>query len=97
MDCADCYDSGRRKQLDGLYISHLSNTANQKALYFPDVAGKSLATGETLHTTDMCVGRVSVISMLSTKISEVVLTLPGFGIQNAEPTVVSFPGFRAPN
>jgi hypothetical protein len=44
---------------------------NQKALYFPDIAGKSLADGTKIHTTDICAGRISVISMLSTKISEV--------------------------
>jgi ATPase complex subunit ATP10 len=48
---------------------------NQKALYFPDVVGKSLDTGESKHTTDMCAGRVSVISMLSTKISEVIFDI----------------------
>jgi ATPase complex subunit ATP10 len=53
------------------FLTSVVNTRNQKALYFPDIVGKSLATGEKLHTTDMCAGRISVISMLSTKISEV--------------------------
>ena len=82
MDCTDRHDSGGCKYPNYLVVRRPENDSyvNQKALYFPDIVGKSLATGERLHTTDMCAGRVSVISMLSTKISEVpityVLTLP---------------------
>ncbi|KAI6148539.1 ATPase assembly factor ATP10 [Pisolithus tinctorius] len=42
-----------------------------KALYFPNVTGSRLDTREEAHTTDMCQGRVSVIAMLSTRMSEV--------------------------
>jgi ATPase complex subunit ATP10 len=41
-----------------------------KALYFPDIAGKSLATGQTTHTSTLCAGCISVVAILSTKISE---------------------------
>lgn len=43
----------------------------QKALYFPNIVGTRLQDGETAHTTDICSGKVSVVSMLSSKISEV--------------------------
>ncbi|KAI6029572.1 hypothetical protein PISMIDRAFT_9279 [Pisolithus microcarpus 441] len=42
-----------------------------KALYFPNVTGSRLDTREQAHTTDMCQGRVSVIAMLSTRMSEI--------------------------
>ncbi|KAI0278078.1 ATP10 protein-domain-containing protein [Russula aff. rugulosa BPL654] len=41
-----------------------------KALYFPNIAGSRLDSGVKAHTTHMCAGKVSVIAMLSTKISE---------------------------
>ncbi|THH16131.1 hypothetical protein EW146_g4458 [Bondarzewia mesenterica] len=41
-----------------------------KALYFPDITGSRLNDGIKTHTTTLCSGRISVISMLSTKISE---------------------------
>lgn len=43
----------------------------QKSLYFPNISGKALDGSGKKHTTDICTGRISVISMLSTKISEV--------------------------
>ena len=43
----------------------------QAALYFPDIIGKTLDKGAPAHTTHLCQGKISVISMLSTKISEV--------------------------
>ncbi|KAJ3967287.1 ATP10 protein-domain-containing protein [Lentinula raphanica] len=42
-----------------------------RSLYFPDIAGKSLADGSEQHTTSMCAGKISVISLLNTKISEI--------------------------
>ncbi|KAI0077371.1 hypothetical protein K474DRAFT_1661807 [Panus rudis PR-1116 ss-1] len=42
-----------------------------KALYFPDISGSTLISGEKAHTTTLCAGKVSVISMLSSKISEI--------------------------
>ncbi|KAI0918667.1 hypothetical protein AcV5_002594 [Taiwanofungus camphoratus] len=41
-----------------------------KALYFPDIAGTTLNSEANVHTTTLCTGKVSVIAMLSTKISE---------------------------
>ncbi|KAH9031649.1 ATP10 protein-domain-containing protein [Lactarius pseudohatsudake] len=41
-----------------------------KALYFPNIIGNRLDSGVRAHTTPMCAGKVSVIAMLSTKISE---------------------------
>ncbi|KAF8556041.1 hypothetical protein OG21DRAFT_1506993 [Imleria badia] len=42
-----------------------------KALYFPNISGSRLDTRAQTHTTDICRGRVSVIAMLSTRMSEV--------------------------
>ncbi|KAF9239878.1 ATPase assembly factor ATP10 [Melanogaster broomeanus] len=42
-----------------------------KALYFPNLSGSRLDTHVRTHTTDICQGRVSVIAMLSTKMSEI--------------------------
>ncbi|KDQ13412.1 hypothetical protein BOTBODRAFT_33717 [Botryobasidium botryosum FD-172 SS1] len=41
-----------------------------KALYFPDIAGTALNPKEKAHTTTIGAGKISVVSMLSTKISE---------------------------
>ncbi|CAE6429118.1 unnamed protein product [Rhizoctonia solani] len=43
---------------------------DDKALYFPDVKGVSLDNRSTVHTTSACPGRITLLSMLSTKISE---------------------------
>ena len=43
----------------------------QTARYFPNIIGSRLDSGIRAHTTQMCAGKVSVIAMLSTKISEV--------------------------
>ncbi|KAI0346443.1 hypothetical protein BDW22DRAFT_1461829 [Trametopsis cervina] len=42
-----------------------------KARYFPNVVGASLENSDTVHTTDMLSKKISVISILSTKISEI--------------------------
>ncbi|KAH7886843.1 ATPase assembly factor ATP10 [Phlebopus sp. FC_14] len=42
-----------------------------KALYFPNISGSRLDTRQKTHTADICQGRISVISMLSTRMSEV--------------------------
>ncbi|KAG2050033.1 hypothetical protein BDR06DRAFT_960726 [Suillus hirtellus] len=42
-----------------------------KALYFPNIVGSSLDTKSKKHTASMCEGRISVISMLSTRMSEI--------------------------
>ncbi|KZT03768.1 uncharacterized protein LAESUDRAFT_658941 [Laetiporus sulphureus 93-53] len=41
-----------------------------KALYFPDVAGSDLKSKADAHTTSLCVGKVSVVAILSSRISE---------------------------
>ncbi|KDN42958.1 hypothetical protein RSAG8_06484, partial [Rhizoctonia solani AG-8 WAC10335] len=41
-----------------------------KALYFPDIKGVSLDNRSTVHTTTACTGRITLLSVLSTKISE---------------------------
>ncbi|PFH49925.1 hypothetical protein AMATHDRAFT_75930 [Amanita thiersii Skay4041] len=41
-----------------------------KALYLPNIYGKSLDEGIEKSTTAMCFGRITVLAMLSTKISE---------------------------
>ncbi|KAI5119875.1 hypothetical protein M0805_008546 [Coniferiporia weirii] len=40
------------------------------SLYFPDISGTSLLNKDTVHTTDICKGKVSAVAMLSTAISE---------------------------
>jgi ATPase complex subunit ATP10 len=42
-----------------------------KALYFPNIVGNRLDNGVKAHTTQLCAGKVSVIAMLTTKISEI--------------------------
>ncbi|KAJ3716809.1 ATP10 protein-domain-containing protein [Lentinula guzmanii] len=42
-----------------------------RSLYFPDICGKSLADGSEEHTTSMCMGKISIICLLNTKISEI--------------------------
>ncbi|KAK7437920.1 Mitochondrial ATPase complex subunit atp10 [Stygiomarasmius scandens] len=41
-----------------------------KALYLPDIAGKALSDGEQKHTTSLCMGKISILSMLNSRISE---------------------------
>ncbi|EAU89309.1 F1F0 ATP synthase assembly protein Atp10 [Coprinopsis cinerea okayama7 len=42
-----------------------------RALYLPNISGSSLLDKSEKHTTTLCFGKISVISMLSTKISEI--------------------------
>ena len=44
--------------------------ADQRALYFPDIKGTALADGSTKHTTDLLHDRVSVVAILTSKVSE---------------------------
>ncbi|EMD35586.1 hypothetical protein CERSUDRAFT_139425 [Gelatoporia subvermispora B] len=41
-----------------------------KALYFPNMYGTAL-TGAKVHTTDLCQGKVSIIAVLCTRMSEI--------------------------
>ncbi|WFD26809.1 Mitochondrial ATPase complex subunit atp10 [Malassezia nana] len=43
----------------------------QKALYFPDIAGTCLADKSKKHTADMLYDHVSIVAMLTSKVSEV--------------------------
>lgn len=70
VDCADSYDTGRRRR--SYPQSHVKAHVHvQKSLYFPNVLGSALDGSGKKHTTDICKGRISIISMLSSKISEV--------------------------
>ncbi|KAH9939465.1 ATP10 protein-domain-containing protein [Amylocystis lapponica] len=42
-----------------------------KSIVFSGYLGTTLDTGAKVHTTHLCIGKVSIISMLSTKISEI--------------------------
>ncbi|KAJ9108867.1 hypothetical protein QFC21_000187 [Naganishia friedmannii] len=41
-----------------------------KALYFPNIQGTSLASRKTTHTTDLFKGRISVVTVLTARVSE---------------------------
>ncbi|TFK49184.1 hypothetical protein OE88DRAFT_1663625 [Heliocybe sulcata] len=41
-----------------------------KALYFPDIVGKSLDKGAEVHTTDLLRGKISTVGILGTQISD---------------------------
>ncbi|KAJ8693578.1 Mitochondrial ATPase complex subunit atp10 [Pleurotus ostreatus] len=42
-----------------------------KALYLPNISGKPLVGKKAVNTTTMCAGRITVLAMLGTKISEI--------------------------
>lgn len=42
----------------------------QKALYLPNISGKSLDTRATKNSTEMCFGKITILAMLSTRVSE---------------------------
>jgi len=60
-----------RKYGGKTWIAPSKMIRQEAALYFPDIVGKTLDKGNPVHTTHLCQGKISVISMLSTKISEV--------------------------
>ena len=70
MDSTECHGPGGRECQDASCL-YLTENHTQKALYFPNISGSRLDTRAQTHTTDMCRGRVSVIAMLSTRMSEV--------------------------
>lgn len=75
MDCAeDSYSRGCGYRRSGACCSIRLSFSCQHALYFPDIAGVPLSSRDSVHTTDLCKGKVSVIAMLSTVISEVTWT-----------------------
>ncbi|WRT68261.1 uncharacterized protein IL334_005237 [Kwoniella shivajii] len=61
-----------RARVDGggkLWIAPSVLIREDKALYFPDITGKSLLGNET-HTTDLMRGKVSLVSVITTRLSE---------------------------
>ncbi|KIY72359.1 hypothetical protein CYLTODRAFT_388706 [Cylindrobasidium torrendii FP15055 ss-10] len=52
------------------WIAPKSLIRTDQSLYFPDIEGKNL-NGQMKHTTDMCIGRVSIVAMITTQISEI--------------------------
>jgi mitochondrial ATPase complex subunit ATP10 len=43
----------------------------QRALYFPNIEGMRLSDKENVHTTNILAGKVSIVSIISTQMSEV--------------------------
>jgi branched-subunit amino acid transport protein len=48
----------------------------QKALYFPDISGQPLTSGDKVHTTDLLAGKVTIVTVLSSKVSEASILIP---------------------
>ncbi|KAF8587188.1 hypothetical protein K439DRAFT_1630891 [Ramaria rubella] len=61
---------GLRHHEGKTWIAPNSLIREDKALYFPDVTGVSLTPQETVHTTSIFEGRISIISMISSTRSE---------------------------
>ena len=71
MDRSESYDSRGRELASSCSYLLLNSTA-QKALHFPDIHGTALAGSEDkVHTTNLLQGKVSVVALLTTRISEV--------------------------
>lgn len=60
-----------RKHGGKTWIANKSLIREDKALYLPNVKGKSIGTSEENNTTTMCYGRITVLAMLGTRMSEV--------------------------
>lgn len=75
MDSAAGAHSSGCTSTPGLACSWFSADATisslQKALYFPNIQGTSMASRRTTHTTDLFKGRVSVVAVLTARVSEV--------------------------
>ncbi|EPS95630.1 hypothetical protein FOMPIDRAFT_130972 [Fomitopsis schrenkii] len=52
------------------WIAPKAMIREDKALYFPDIVGTNLKSEHNIHTTGLCAGKVSVIAMLTTRVSE---------------------------
>ncbi|WWC71694.1 uncharacterized protein I206_105652 [Kwoniella pini CBS 10737] len=65
------HDYNRAKGVGGgkLWIAPNVLIREDKALYFPDISGKSLL-GNEVHTTDLLKGRVTLVSVIATRLSE---------------------------
>lgn len=68
----------------------------QKALYLPNVAGKSLDDGSTKNTTEMCFGKVTVLAMLGTRVSEVSHVVLRSPLHRASQVKINAKGFVDP-
>ncbi|KAF9023686.1 hypothetical protein BDZ89DRAFT_1069713 [Hymenopellis radicata] len=65
------HDLNRTRRHGGkTWIAPKSLIRAEQALYLPDIEGKSL-TSQVKNTTDMCVGRITILAMITTKISEI--------------------------
>ncbi|KZT65278.1 hypothetical protein DAEQUDRAFT_801836 [Daedalea quercina L-15889] len=53
-----------------MWIAPKTMIREDKALYFPDIVGTNLRSKGGVHTTSLCTGKVSIIAMLTTRISE---------------------------
>jgi len=60
-----------RKHGGKTWIAPKTLIREDKALYLPNITGKSLDEGRQKNTTTMCFGRVTILAMLGTKISEI--------------------------
>jgi ATPase complex subunit ATP10 len=61
-----------REDVRGVLVFFMkSNFIHQKALYFPNVKGQCLENGKSKDTTPLCFGRISLIAMLGSQISQV--------------------------
>nr|XP_018261342.1 uncharacterized protein I303_05780 [Kwoniella dejecticola CBS 10117]OBR83500.1 hypothetical protein I303_05780 [Kwoniella dejecticola CBS 10117] len=65
------HDYNRAKGVGGgkLWIAPNVLIREDKALYFPDISGKSLL-GNEVHTTDLLRGKVTLVSVIATRLSE---------------------------
>ncbi|WVW85772.1 hypothetical protein I302_107810 [Kwoniella bestiolae CBS 10118] len=65
------HDYNRAKGVGGgkLWIAPNVLIREDKALYFPDISGKSLL-GKEAHTTDLLKGKVTLVSVIATRLSE---------------------------
>jgi hypothetical protein len=75
MDCTQSFDSRGCEQFFSYIICRNSTVMCQKALFLPNIVGKSLDDGTKKDTTTMCFGRITILAMLGTQISEVVVNL----------------------
>lgn len=66
-----------REDVSALFLYNIPqlNVMCQKALFLPNIVGRSLDDGTKKDTTTMCFGRITVLAMLGTQISEVVVNL----------------------
>ncbi|KAG5635095.1 hypothetical protein H0H81_012467 [Sphagnurus paluster] len=66
------YDMNMTRKHGGkTWIAPKALIREDKALYLPNIKGKSIDTSEEKNTTTMCYGRVTVLAMLGTRMSEV--------------------------